>query len=119
MKISIPISVGELLDKITILQIKVKNTESSHVREELDHLISIAKHHEVYEKKYLDDLLKVNKKLWEIEDCLRESERSQKFDDEFISLARGVYVNNDERYEIKRKINEETSSYYREIKIHK
>ena len=119
MKISIPISVGELLDKITILQIKVENTESSHVKEELEHLIDIAKHHNVYKKKYLDELSEVNKKLWEIEDLLRENELSQKFDDEFILLARSVYINNNKRYEVKRKINQETSSYYREVKIHK
>lgn len=119
MKIFIPISVGELLDKITILQLKSEHTINPYVNKELEQLISIAKDHGVYKKEYLDDLLKINKKLWEIEDSLREHEYSYKFDSKFISLARNVYITNDKRFKIKKRIDEETGSEYREVKTHK
>jgi hypothetical protein len=66
----------------------------------------------------LNELSKVNQKLWVIEDRLRELEKVKKFDDEFINLAREVYINNDKRAEIKRKINQETESDYQEVKLY-
>ena len=118
MKITIPISVGELLDKITILQIKSKHTDDEYVRKELEDLIKIAQEFDVYKESYLNELLIVNSLLWDIEDSLRELERLWKFNDDFISLARQVYINNDKRAEIKRRINEETNSNYKEIKLY-
>jgi predicted nucleic acid-binding Zn-ribbon protein len=118
MNITIPVSVGELLDKITILQIKSKHTDNEYVQKELQDLTKIAQDLEVYKKSYLDELLIVNSLLWDIEDSLRELEKVWRFDDEFISLARQVYITNDKRAEIKRKINEETQSSYREIKLY-
>jgi len=118
MKITIPISVGELLDKITILQIKSKHTDNEYVHKELKDLTKIAKDYEVYKESYINELLIVNSLLWDIEDSIRELERSWRFDDEFISLARQVYITNDKRAEIKRMINEETQSSYRELKIY-
>jgi len=118
MNITIPVSVGELLDKITILQIKAKYTDNEYVQKELQDLTKIAQDLEVYKESYLDELLIVNSLLWNIEDSLRELEKVWRFDDEFISLARQVYITNDKRAEIKRKINEETQSPYREIKLY-
>ena len=118
MKIQIPISVGELLDKITILQIKAKHTDNEYVQKELQDLTKIAQDLEVYKESYLNELLIVNSLLWEIEDSLRELEKVWRFDDEFISLARQVYITNDKRAEIKKKINEETQSSYKEIKLY-
>ena len=118
MKIEIPVSVGELLDKITILQIKSKYTDNEYVIKELKDLTKIAEDLQVYKESYLNELLIVNSLLWDIEDSLRELEEEYRFDDEFISLARQVYITNDKRAEIKRKINEETQSDYKEIKLY-
>jgi hypothetical protein len=118
MKITVPISVGELLDKITILQIKSKHTDNEYVTKELQDLSKIAQELEVYKESYLNELSIVNSLLWNIEDSLRELEKEYRFDDEFISLARQVYITNDKRAEIKRKINEETQSSYKEIKLY-
>jgi len=106
------VSVGEVLDKITILQIKSERiTDASklaNVRKELQQLTLAARgyRHPALET----DLRAVNATLWEIEDRLREKEKRQEFDAEFIELARAVYITNDRRAEIKRRINEITGS---------
>ena len=119
MKITIPISVGELLDKISILQIKSQHTDNIYVTKELESLIEIAKEFKVFDFKYFDQLLEVNQKLWKIEDELRVHEKSQDFSDTFINLARNVYITNDRRSSIKKEINQKYNSSYREVKIHK
>lgn len=125
MKIYTPISVGELLDKISILQIKSQHTSSEYVRKELEDLIKVAKEHQVYSEEDIQELSEVNKKLWDIEDNLRVIEKQQQenktfiFNETFISLARSVYITNDLRAKIKKKINERYDSYYQEVKVHK
>lgn len=119
MKIIIPISVGELLDKITILQIKSEHSFNSYLLKELEELTEIAKSHSVYLNSYLNQLKEVNSKLWKIEDELRELEKSQNFSSDFIELARQVYITNDRRAAIKKEINEITNSFYSEIKLYK
>ena len=118
MKITIPISVGELLDKITILEIKAFLTDNEYVHKELEELNKIKSTLTQYTLQYEVELKKVNEQLWKIEDGLRKLEEEYRFDDEFISLARQVYINNDKRAEIKRKINEETKSSYKEVKLY-
>ena len=117
--IKIPISVGELLDKISILSIKSQHTDNSYVTKELQDLIAIAKKHQVYDDFYLAKLLSINHKLWKIEDDLRVLEKSQDFNVTFIELARSVYITNDQRATIKKEINEKYKSSYKEVKIHK
>ena len=117
--IQIPISVGELLDKISILSIKSQYTDNSYVTKELQDLISIAQEHQVYDAPYVSQLLSINRKLWKIEDDLRVLEKSQDFDVTFIELARSVYITNDLRASIKKEINEKYKSSYKEVKIHK
>ena len=109
----IPISWGELFDKITILQIKNENLTSQdalkNVEWELKQLQTtlIKNFSQDVEVKQLEtDLRKINKKLWDIEDRIRDKERTSSFDDEFIQLARSVYITNDERSRIKKRINE-------------
>ena len=109
----IPISWGELFDKITILQIKNENLTSKvalkNVELELKQLqtILIKKISKDVEIKQLEiELKKINEKLWGIEDRIRDKERTSSFDDEFIQLARSVYITNDERSRIKKRINE-------------
>lgn len=118
MKITVPISVGELIDKITILQIKSFITDNEYVHKELEELEKVKLTLTQYNPQYEVELKNVNEKLWKIEDRIREKEKLQEFDDEFIELARGVYLNNDRRSEIKRKINEVSNSVYRELKLY-
>jgi hypothetical protein len=110
--------VGELLDKISILSIKSKYTDSSYVKKELQDITSIAKKHQVYDSFYLSQLISINQKLWNIEDELRILEKSQNFNQEFIELARSVYAYNDERARIKKEINEKYNSQYQEVKCY-
>lgn len=118
MQVNIPVSVGELLDKISILEIKSLMGYNNYVEKELKELNQIKDIISSYTQEHMNQLRKVNQKLWKIEDRLRVLEKENKFDDEFIELARSVYINNDKRAEIKRKINEETNSEYKEIKIY-
>ena len=109
----IPISWGELFDKITILQIKLENITSKNalenVEQELKKLQSILTQYclKTMETTQLEgELRQINQQLWDIEDKIRDKERTNSFDDEFIQLARNVYITNDERSRIKRKIND-------------
>ena len=125
MLIDTPISLGELIDKISILMIKQKNINDSnklaHVNKELDFLnktlIKYVKKKEI--NKYLENLIKINSKLWKIEDDIRECERKKEFNDKFIELARGVYFINDERAKIKKNINQDFGSELEEVKSYK
>jgi predicted nucleic acid-binding Zn-ribbon protein len=118
MKMQIPVSVGELLDKITILEIKSMFTDDEYVTKELNDLNEIRSTLTQYTLEHEVKLKKVNEKLWKIEDKLRKLEKEQRFDEEFIELARSVYIINDERARIKKEINELTNSNYKEIKIY-
>jgi hypothetical protein len=118
-----PISVGELLDKISILELKAEAiadpAKRANVQHELDAL-RLVRSHEVAASPQLDtlcaDLKAVNRVLWSIEDALREIEREGRFDDGFVKLARSVYRHNDRRAAIKRQINELTGSEFIEEK---
>lgn len=116
--INIPISIGELLDKISILSIKSQYTDNSYVHKELQDLIRIAQEHNVYDASYISQLLSVNRKLWKIEDDLRILEKSKTFNQEFIDLARSVYIINDKRASIKKEINIKYNSTYQEVKLY-
>jgi chorismate mutase len=111
-EILIPISPGELLDKITILQIKSERitdaTKVANVKTELGML------EQVWSEAVSDDeqiralkreLKSINEALWEIEDDIRDEERNRRFGERFIELARAVYVTNDERANAKKKVN--------------
>ena len=110
--IKVVLSVGELIDKITILQLKmkfIKNKEQlNNIRNELGTLKPLLKENNLETPKINElfaELYKINLKLWKIEDNIREKERQLDFSDEFISLARSVYFTNDKRADIKKKIN--------------
>ena len=118
MAINVLISVGELLDKISILEIKAFLTNNEYVHKELEELNQIKSTITQYTLEYEVQLKKVNETLWKIEDRLREKEKLKEFDEEFIQLARNVYITNDQRAEIKKKINEFCNSSYREIKVY-
>jgi len=116
MNIRIPVSIGELFDKISILENKLKYIQepSKHINihKEWTMLVKIAKKIDsnYHKTKYFKELSNVNEDLWHIEDGKRECERKKKFDSSFIELARSVYKKNDLRAKIKRKINEKYGS---------
>ena len=110
--IKVALSVGELIDKITILQLKtkfIKNKEQlNNVNNELDTLKPLLKENNLETpeiKKHFSELYEINLELWKIEDKIREKEKQSDFGNEFVSLARSVYFTNDKRAEIKKKIN--------------
>jgi len=116
MKIKILISVGELLDKISILEIKNQYSSNDFVKKELEELKEIASKNNLLDIKEFCELKEINKRLWDIEDQIRICEKNKIFDSQFIELARSVYTTNDRRYSIKKKINEKMNSHYQEIK---
>jgi len=118
MKITIPVSIGELIDKITILEIKSLLTNNEYIERELNELYKLRSTITQYILDCEIELKKVNEILWKIEDKIRQKEKNKEFDEEFIELARSVYINNDKRSEIKKQINERTNSEYREIKFY-
>lgn len=120
--ITIPVSVGELIDKLSILhvkQMKINNPEKlEYVNKEFELLYnfsSVYLNNEEITKLY-HKLVKTNLELWEIEDMLRVIETEKIFDSKFIELARNVYHTNDKRFKLKNEINERTSSEIREVK---
>jgi len=122
-EILVPVSFGELLDKISILQIKSERMSDAgklaNVRHELSALEAMwmqhpAAGHDIVRLRA--DLKAVNERLWVIEDDIRMQERAQAFDDAFIRLARAVYFENDDRARIKREINVALGSAYVEEK---
>lgn len=111
-EIKVPISPGELLDKLTILRIKSKRmTDPAKLRnvrlelEALEETWSSSDYSTATIDEDVDALHAVNERLWVIEDDIRDKERAQAFDADFIRLARAVYVENDQRAAIKRRIN--------------
>jgi len=112
-QILVPISPGELLDKITILEIKSERmtdpAKLANVRRELDMLSATWAKAVVVDdtvRRIHDELKRVNEALWVIEDDIRDKERVKEFDARFIELARSVYVTNDERANAKKELNQ-------------
>tara|TARA_Y100000768_G_C23936915_1_gene663030 strand:+ start:545 stop:931 length:387 start_codon:yes stop_codon:yes gene_type:complete len=123
MEVNIPVSLGELLDKISILEIKNKKilqeSKLKNIKNELTGLkkvlqemnINLSETNNLYEKLY-----KINLSLWEIEDSIRVLEKNEDFGKHFIDLARSVYKTNDKRFEVKNEINKLYNSEYVEEK---
>jgi len=117
MQLQVPVSVGEVLDKITILQIKLAHISDAakrvNIQNELDALLPLVAGDAFATDQMqglMAELKAVNEALWDIEDDIREKEAAKNFDAEFIRLARAVYVTNDKRAEIKKQINLATGS---------
>ena len=122
-EILVPVSFGELLDKIAILQIKSERmtdaAKLANVRKELSALEQMWMQHPAAGGDIVElraALKGVNERLWVIEDDIRVKESKQEFDDEFVRLARAVYLENDDRARIKREINQNLGSAYVEEK---
>ena len=122
MIINTPVSLGELVDKISILHIKNINIKDEEklklIIEELELLNqTLNKHIKKNDiQNYLDSLIEINSKLWVIEDDIRDCERKKKFDQTFVDLARSVYFTNDKRSEVKLEINKKFGSKIIEVK---
>ena len=118
-----PISIGELIDKITILEIKqiyMTGIKLKNINKEMKLLKNILQDKNLeINIDLIKNLKKVNKKLWEIEDNIRIKESNQEFDEEFIKLARSVYIENDKRASIKKEINQKYNSDLVEEKSYK
>ena len=122
-KITAPISSGELLDKLSILQIKLENISDTHklnaIKTEQKLLTKLMK---TYLGNYaqsdarLRELIVLNSRLWKVEDEIRQKESKKEFDKDFITLARNVYTINDERFAVKARVNQETGSLVSEQK---
>jgi len=113
--IEIPVSYGELFDKISILQIKNEKIQSDNVAKELQLLLDKSKEINV-DSNLFDQLKAANLTLWNIEDKIRIKEKNKAFDKEFITLARSVYIENDKRASIKKLINVQLNSIIYEEK---
>ena len=120
--INAPISIGELVDKITILEIKknkLQNSKLENVLKELSFLRKLMERHQI---EITDDLFtqlkEINLTLWNIEDQIRVKEKNKEFDNTFIELARSVYFKNDKRAEIKKSINRLSNSEITEEKFY-
>ena len=119
---NIEVSHGEIVDKLTILQIKKESITDpiklDNIVKEYDYLLSVVENDLgilTESPEYLE-LLSINKELWVIEDDIRDKERLKEFDDDFIKLARAVYYTNDVRAKIKKEINLKYSSGFVEEK---
>jgi len=123
MKISVPVSLGELIDKITILEIKANKISDlkklNNINNELEALlkvlVKIDREEKTFNELYIE-LKQVNQELWDIEDKIRNLEKNKIFNEEFIEVARSVYIKNDKRFYLKNKINEKFDSEYKEEK---
>jgi len=123
MEVNIPVSLGELLDKISILEIKNKKITNEsklvNIKKELSGLKNVLKELDINMSESNDlfkDLYKINLSLWEIEDSIRLLEKNEDFGKDFVKLARSVYITNDKRFEVKNKINQLFKSQYIEEK---
>jgi len=120
-EVLVPVSVGELVDKITILRIKGKMIKDAgklaNIGAELTALLAVCKKSGIdADGPLARELEGINLKLWKIEDDIRDLERAKRFDARFIELARAVYVTNDERFAVKSKINTASGSAFKEEK---
>jgi len=115
----IPVSIGELFDKYTILEIKLENIQDMEkkrmVKIEIDYLQKYVEQYNL-EESLIQKMKSINKKLWDIEDQIRCKEKNKEFDEEFIQLARLVYITNDERSRVKNEINSILKSDIMDIK---
>jgi predicted nucleic acid-binding Zn-ribbon protein len=120
-----PISIGELVDKITILEIKAQRVRDPRKRDAVSKELNLLNEIDCAMggrgaaiKALKDELRQVNEALWDIEDRIPDCEREQSFGEQFIALARAVYKTNDRRAELKRRINEISGSALVEVKSH-
>lgn len=120
---NIEVSIGEIVDKLTILRLKKLNITDQeklfNINKEYDYLYEIVFHNLKIDTDDFNKLFSINKILWEVEDKIREKEIKQQFDQDFIEMARTVYITNDQRFNLKKEINIKYNSSFVEEKSHK
>jgi hypothetical protein len=119
----IEVSVGEIVDKLSILRLKLLNITDSeklkNVTKEYNYLYDIVFNDLKIETSDFERMVSINKILWDVEDSIRDKEREKQFDSDFIEMARSVYITNDQRAEIKKDINIKYGSSFVEEKSYK
>lgn len=119
----IEVSIGEIVDKLSILRIKKLNITDkdklNNIIKEYDYLFEIVFNKLKIDSEDFNELQIINKSLWDIEDKIRDKERQKSFDEEFIQLSRSVYIKNDLRSKIKKQINIKYGSFFVEEKSYK
>lgn len=121
MMVQVKVSLGELVDKLSILKIKKQKINDTqklvHVENELKVLQETLDNLQLEGiSSYEEELFKINSELWDIEDCIREKEKAKEFDSDFIEIARSVYVTNDLRFDVKNRCNQHFGSSLQEVK---
>ena len=126
MIVKVPTSIGDLIDRLSILEIKKERITDldkvKYINIELDALKLIIKEENIDIKRIknlYEEISNINLKLWKIEDNIRECERNKDFGNKFIQLARSIYKNNDLRANVKKQINKEFGSKIMEVKSYK
>jgi hypothetical protein len=116
----IEVSIGEIVDKLSILRIKKNNITDENklvnINKEYDHLYYKVFQELKIETSDFHDMIMVNEILWNVEDSIRKKEKNKEFDQDFIEMARSVYITNDRRSEIKKNINLKYNSTFVEEK---
>jgi ADP-heptose:LPS heptosyltransferase len=122
MRFLVECSYGEIVDKITILKIKLEkvkdDTQRMNIQKEYDSLQKYMKQDDDQFDSYFNDLYVTNKKLWDLEDMIREKSKKKVFDEEYINCAENIHITNDYRYSIKKQINDTYDSEIKEEKIY-
>ena len=120
---NIETSIGEIVDKLTILRLKKLNITDENkllnINKEYDYLYDIVFHQLKIQTEDFNELFLINNILWNVEDKIREKEMNNQFDQDFIEMARTVYLTNDQRFNLKKKINIKYNSSFVEEKSHK
>lgn len=118
----IEVSIGEIVDKLSILQIKTEfikdEKKLKNVKTEYEYLYDIVFNEMKIKEFDFSEMVSINQKLWKIEDDIRDKERDKEFDNVFIELARAVYVTNDKRAQVKKNINLKYGSIFVEEKLY-
>jgi hypothetical protein len=118
MAIFVPVSLGELIDKITILEIKSERITSLEALKNIDAELGILRRIQrpPVDQKLIDELKEINERIWELEDEIRQCERDKDFGPSFVTTARAVYMTNDRRAAVKKNINLKYNSQFKEEK---
>jgi hypothetical protein len=116
MKYFIPCSYGELVDKYTIL--KIKQNKSIEFKKEISNEIDLLKEYIDTNEPLIDELYKINQRLWILEDTIRLKSQKKEFDQRYLECAESIHVTNDKRFEIKNKLNQKYNSDIKEYKMY-
>ena len=122
MSFSIEVSIGEILDKLSILQIKLEKCKGFQKKNQLQNQYDKLKNYkdlDITTQSFFNQLYEINKTLWDLEDNIRLKSHKEEFDSEYITTAENIHINNDKRNSIKNNLNEVYKSNMLELKFYK